>query len=133
MAWTATIKDYHFDGRNTVVSVLMSDGVDSFAKDFVANSVAALQAEVQADVAASIASKQFLGVLPAKGTVVSLSPATPPVPTLHDVFASDVRSLNQMQRAISLGVKLATDVDYTTLKTSVTTRLTANPTWTDAF
>jgi hypothetical protein len=38
-----------------------------------------------------------------------------------------------MQGAINLGVKSAADSDYTTLKTSVTTTLAANPTWITAF
>ena len=67
------------------------------------------------------------------GQSVDLTPAAVPSPSAKDVFRDDVRLLRQMTNAITLGVKTSADADVVAQKATVVTKLTANPTWIDAF
>ena len=73
-----------------------------------------------------------LGALQPGQTINTSFPA-PPALTAKEIFAANVRRLRQMTNAISLGVKANDAADYTTLKTSVTSDLAANPTWIDVL
>jgi hypothetical protein len=72
-------------------------------------------------------------IKPLIGVPFDYSDPVPPPPTPKDKFAADVKTLKQMAAAISLGVLSASDSAYLALKTSVTTTLTANPSWVDVF
>lgn len=67
------------------------------------------------------------------GQSVDLSAITPPAKTAKENFRDDVRLLDQMTRAITLGAKTAQDSDYVAQLDKVKAALGTNPSWVDSF